>query len=110
MTYAIVKISGKQFKVAEGDTFLVNKIAGEKGSQLEFKEVYLLNSEDGIKIGQPLVAGVSVKAQVEEQVKGDKITVSKFKSKVRHRRKMGFRARLTKIKVLSISTGQKKTK
>lgn len=109
MTYAIVKIGGKQFKVEEGDTFLVNKIAGEKGSQLEFKEVYLLKSDSTVKIGQPTVSGVSVMAVIEEQVKGDKIMVSKFKSKVRHRRKMGFRAKLTKIKVLSISTGEKKT-
>lgn len=102
MTYAVVKIAGKQFKVQEGDTFLVNKIAGEKGSQLEFKEVYLLSSDRGIKIGQPIVSGVSVKAVIEEQVKGDKIMVSKFKSKVRHRRKMGFRAQLTRIKIIAI--------
>lgn len=110
MTYAVVKISGKQFKVKEGDLILVNKIIGEKGAKLEFKEVYLLNAEAGIKIGQPLVLGVSVKAEIVEQVKGDKIMVSKFKSKVRHRRKMGFRAKLTQIKITSIESGEKKVK
>ena len=110
MTYAIVKIGGKQFKVAEGDTFLVNKIAGEKGLQLEFKEVYLLNSDSGVKIGQPHVPGVSVKAVIEEQVKGDKIMVAKFKSKVRHRRKMGFRAKLTRIKIIAIKTEEDENK
>ncbi len=110
MTYAVVKISGKQFKVKEGDLILVNKIMGEKGAKLEFKEVYLLNAEADIKIGQPLVSGVSVKAEIVEQVKGDKIMVSKFKSKVRHRRKMGFRAKLTQIKITSIESGEKKVK
>lgn len=109
MTYAIVKISGKQYKVSEGDTLLVNKLVGEKGKEYDFGEVYLLKTDSQIKVGQPIVSDVSVKTVIEAQLKGEKIDVSKFKSKVRYRRKMGFRPLLTKIKITKIKTGGKET-
>lgn len=109
MTYAIVKISGKQYRVSEGDTLLVNKLVGEKGKEYDFGEVYLVKTDSQIKVGQPLVSDVSVKAVIEAQLKGEKIDVSKFKSKVRYRRKMGFRPLLTKIKITKIKTGGKET-
>ncbi|MCL5676144.1 MAG: 50S ribosomal protein L21 [Patescibacteria group bacterium] len=110
MKYAVVKINGKQYQVCQGQSLLVDKINKNKGEELEFKEVYLLNEEGKITVGQPLVNGVTVKAVVEEQIKGDKVVVAKYKSKVRYRRKKGFRAKLTQIKITSIETGEKKAK
>ncbi len=110
MISAIVKISGKQYQVREGDSLLVDRISQDKGSEVSFDQVYLLNIQGKIRVGQPLVSGVKVLAVVEEQLKGAKITVAKFKSKVRYRRKKGFRAQLTKIKIIKITTGQIETK
>ncbi len=104
MTYAVVKIAGKQYQVSEGETLLVNKLIGEKGKEYKFDEVYLLNTDGTIKIGTPVISGVSITAILEEQLKGEKITVFKYKSKVRYRRKMGFRPLLTRIKIVKINT------
>lgn len=102
MTYAVVLISGKQFLVSEGQVLEVDKIEGEKGKILEFSQVYLLNNDGQIQIGQPVVKGATVLATIEEQLKGPKIMVEKFKAKVRYRRKKGFRPLLTKIKITKI--------
>lgn len=99
--YAIVKIGGSQYKVAEGDEIQVDKIEGEKGKAVSFDEVLLLADEE-IKIGEPLVKGAQIKAKIIEQFKGDKIRVATFKAKSRYRRVKGFRPQLTKIKIEKI--------
>lgn len=103
MVYAVVKISGKQYKVSEGQIFEVDKLNGEKGKKLTFNEVLLLNDGKNIKIGQPHVTGAKVSAEILEQSKGKKLRVAKFKAKSRYRKIMGFRPLLTKIKILKIS-------
>jgi len=103
MVYAVVKISGKQYKVSEGETLDIDKIDSEKGKKLTFNEVLLLNNGKNIKVGQPYVAGTKVSAEILEQFKGKKLRVAKFKAKSRYRRVMGFRPELTKIKIIKIS-------
>jgi len=100
--YAIVKIGGSQYKVAEGDELQVDKIEGEKGKTVSFDEVLLLSDEE-IKIGEPLVKGAQIKAKIIEQFKGDKIRVATYKAKSRYRRVKGFRPLLTKIKIEKIT-------
>lgn len=98
MNYAIIKTGGKQYKVTEGQTLEVDKLQDEKG-KISFNEVLLLVSDKGVKIGKPTVAGEKIEAEILENVKGDKIRVSKYKSKVRYRRVIGFRAQYSKIKI-----------
>lgn len=99
--YAIVKIGGTQYKVAEGDEIEVDKIEGEKGKAVSFNEVLFLADEE-IKIGEPLVKGAQIKAKIIKQFKGDKIRVATYKAKSRYRRVKGFRPLLTKIKIEKI--------
>lgn len=100
--YAVIKITGSQCKVSEGDEIEVNKIEGEKDSSLIFEEVLLLADDKKIKVGQPLVKGVKVKAKIVDQFKGKKIRVATYKSKSRYRRVIGSRSLLTKIKIEKI--------
>ena len=102
MKYAVVKISGSQFKVAEGDELVVDKIEGKKGEIIDFQEVLLLVDGQKKKIGQPLVKGLGVKAKIVDQLKGKKIRVATYKAKSRYRRVKGHRSLLTKIKIEKI--------
>jgi large subunit ribosomal protein L21 len=108
MKYAIIKTGGKQYKVTEGDIIEVDRLPQEEG-QIFFDEVLLLVNDDGVKIGKPTVTGEKVEAKVLGSLKGVKVRVSKFKSKVRYRRVSGFRASLTKVQIEKISGASEKT-
>ena len=96
MNFAVVRVSGKQYLVEEGDTINIDKPS-------EIKEVLLLADDSGVKIGTPLVAGAVVKSEVVSSGLGSKIRVAKFKAKSRYRKVMGFRAKVTKLKITKIS-------
>lgn len=100
--FAVVKIGGTQYKVAEGDEIEVGKIEGEKGKLLTFNEVLLLVNEKKVKIGQPFVGRAKVEAKIVDQIKGEKIRVATYKAKTGYRRVKGFRPQLTKIKIQKI--------
>jgi large subunit ribosomal protein L21 len=100
--YAVVKIGGSQYKVAEGEMLAVAKLEGKKGQELKFEEVLLLVDEKKTLLGQPKVEGAKVKAEIVEQLKGKKIRVATYKAKSRYRRVKGFRPLLTRVKILSI--------
>lgn len=101
--FAIIETGGKQYKVKEGDIIKIDKINSSVGEKVKFYNVLLLAKDDKeIKIGQPYLKDAKVEIEVLEQAKGDKIKVIKYKSKVRYRRKVGFRPFYTKIKILKI--------
>jgi large subunit ribosomal protein L21 len=102
--YAVVKIAGFQYKVAEGDELEVNKIDSEKDKNIVLEEVLLIAEDGQLKVGQPLVKGAQVKAKILEQFKGKKIRVATYKAKSRQRRVKGFRPLLTKIKIEKITS------
>ena len=99
MDYAVIKSSGKQFKVKVGDVLELDRQDVKAGDKIVFEEVLLLVSDKNIKLGTPTIKGVKVKATVLEHTKGEKIYVSKFKSKVRYRRVTGHRQKLTEVKI-----------
>ena len=107
--YAVVEISGKQYKATPGSELLVDRLAVGKG-KTTFDRVLLLVDEADVKIGTPAVSGTSVVATILGEEKGDKVTVVKFRAKSRYRRKNGFRAFLTRIKIESIGKVEKPAK
>lgn len=110
MSYAIVLISGKQIQVRQDEIIEVAKIEAEKGKTLIFDKILFYSDGQKTLIGQPYVKDIQVEGEVLEQLKGKKIDVNKFKSKVRYRRKTGFRPRITRIKITSIGvSGERKT-
>lgn len=103
MNYAVIKSGGKQYKVTEGEVVEVDRLEVENGAKYTFPEVLLVRNEDQILIGDPYLKEASVVGKILEEVKGDKIHVFKFKSKIRYRRKIGFRPIYTKVGIESIS-------
>lgn len=103
MKYAVVKIAGFQYRVAEGDVIEVPNLGGKKGEKIDFPEVLLLSAES-LKIGTPYVTHAKVQAEVLENLKGKKIRVAVYKAKSRYRRLKGFRPQLTRIKISKITS------
>jgi large subunit ribosomal protein L21 len=101
--YAIVKTGGKQYKVTEGDTLLVEKLEGEPDTTVELTEVLMIQNEESITVGAPTVEGAKVTAQIVEQTKGPKINAITFKPKKNERKRYGHRQQLTRLRVESIN-------
>lgn len=108
--YAVIKTGGKQYRVAPDDILEIEKIAGEVGDRVEFSDVLMVGGDGELKIGQPVVSGASVAAEVLEQGRGEKIIVFKKKRRQNYRRKRGHRQDLTIIRILEILTDGKKSK
>jgi len=102
--YAIVETGGKQYRVKPGDTIAVERLTGEPGEVLDLGRVLLVagNGNGETRVGSPGVDGATVKAEVVEHARGEKIVVFRYKSKVRYRRKTGHRQALTRVRITDI--------
>ena len=100
--YAIIKTGGKQYKVSNGDVIYVEKLDAEENSTVEF-DVVAVATEDGLKVGTPLLKGAKVTGTVKKTGKGKKITVMTYKPKKGEKRKMGHRQPYTKVEIGNIS-------
>ena len=96
--YAIIQTGGKQYKVQPGDTVSVELLKAEPGATVELTNVLMVAGDDGVKMGEAL-QGAVVRATVVAQTKGPKLTIFKYKPKIRFRRKTGHRQPLTRLKI-----------
>ncbi len=102
VVYAIVKAGGRQEKVSVGDTLVVDKLADEIGSTVEFQPVMVVDGET-INTDPAKLAKVSVKAEVVDDAKGPKITIVKYKNKTGYRKRQGHRQPLSVVKITEIA-------
>lgn len=90
--YAVIETGGKQYRVEQGMLLEHERTNGvEPGESIEFDRVLLLVDEAGVRVGEPYLDDVTVKGEVREEGRGDKIIVYKYKSKKGYRRKRGHR-------------------
>lgn len=101
-TIAVIKTGGKQYKVSEGDVLTVERLEHES-EKITFDEVLLVSSGTEAKIGQPLVQGAKVDAEVIDEGLGKKKMVFRYKNKTRYKKKKGHRQPFTKVKITAIS-------
>ena len=97
--YAIVECGGRQYRAEEGHTFSVEKLSQEVGEQVDLNNVLLLANGDDVRVGQPTIEGVTVRATVVDQYRGQKIFVWKYKPKKRYRRRQGHRQSYTRLRI-----------
>ena len=100
--YAIIKTGGKQYKVAEGDVIMVEKLAAGEGEAVVFDQVLTVVNDADVKIGTPVVEGAKVTGKVEAQGKDKKILVFKYKAKSNYRKRQGHRQPCTKVVIEKI--------
>ena len=106
--YAIVEISGQQFKVVKDQKIFVHRLDEKEGSEVSFDKVLLLDDGKDIKVGSPKVNGVYVDAKIINHLKGDKIFVFKKKRRKGYRVKNGHRQYLSEIQISNISSSKVK--
>jgi large subunit ribosomal protein L21 len=105
VTYAIIKLAGKQYRVHAGERLLVDRLHEEDGATIS--PAVLLVGGDGTPALDP---DVKVTARVLGAVKGPKIRIGKYKKRTGYRRHTGFRASLTQIEIESIGAAKKPTR
>jgi large subunit ribosomal protein L21 len=99
--FAIVKIAGQQFRVQKNQTLYVPHVEGKAGDALEFGEVLLTTGADGqLSVGAN--ARATIKAEILDQVLGDKVIAFKMKRRKGFRKKHGHRTRYTQIRISDI--------
>ena len=98
--FAVVKISGKQFKVEKDQTLYVPKVGGNAGDKVEFSDVIMSDDNGNLKFSNN---GLKVRAEIVDQVQGDKVIAYKQKRRKGFRKKHGHRTHYTKIKINEIA-------
>jgi large subunit ribosomal protein L21 len=104
VVYAVVKAGGSQHKVAVGDTFTINRLAGAAGDKVALPAILLVDGETVTSDAKAL-AKVTVTGEIVEHAKGPKIHIHKFKNKTGYHKRQGHRQPLTSVVVRDISKG-----
>lgn len=99
--YAVIETGGKQYQVQEGDIVFVEKLDAE--GEINFDKVILVSKDDGIVVGSPYVANVSVKATILKTSRAKKITVFTYKPKKSVKKKQGHRQPYSQVRIDSIN-------
>ena len=98
--FAVVALSGTQYKVCPDDTIVVDKMAGvDIGDQIDIKDVLLVGSKKTTMVGHPYVAGSKVVASVEEMAKDKKVISFKTRRRKASKRLRGFRRQITVLRI-----------
>ena len=101
--YAVITTGGKQYFVHQGEKLQVEKLDAEVGKTMTFDALLVADSDGSkIQVGAPVVSGVKVTAKVVEHGRDEKISVIKYKRKVRYRRNVGHRQPFTILEIEKI--------
>jgi large subunit ribosomal protein L21 len=101
--YAVIRTGGKQYRVAQGDSVEVEKLAGDIGENITLSDVLLVADGENVSVGAPIVEGASVTAKITGQYKGTKILVFKYRPKKRIRVRRGHRQYITRLQIVAIN-------
>ena len=106
--YAIVEISGRQFKVEKKQKLFVNRLDAQEGKKVSFENVLMVNDGAKFSVGTPNVSGAQVDAKVLKHLKSDKVIVFKKKRRKGYKVRNGHRQAITEIEISDILTGMTK--
>jgi large subunit ribosomal protein L21 len=102
--YAVVETGGKQYKVEQGTSLLVDRLDAKEGDKVALRPVMF--RDDSVLAAPKELEKVKVEAKVSEHLRGPKIKVFKYKAKKGYRRRAGHRSELTKLEVTSLKMGK----
>jgi large subunit ribosomal protein L21 len=104
--HAVIVTGGKQYRVKEGQSIKVEKLAEDMGNSIEFDKVLMLSDGETAQVGAPYLAGCTVQAQVVGHGRGLKITIIKVKRRKHHRKTQGHRQAYTELKITGIRSAK----
>ncbi|MCK9247135.1 MAG: 50S ribosomal protein L21 [Anaerolineaceae bacterium] len=102
MKYAVVEAGGKQYRAEVGKRLTVDLLPAEIGEEVTLDKVVLIVDDDTVTVGTPYIKGASCKTTVDDQIKGKKILVFKYKPRINYRKRSGHRQKYTRLLVDSI--------
>ena len=97
--YAVIKTGGKQYKVAAGEKLKVEQIPADVGAQVLLDQVLMVGDEASVRLGQPTVAGASVKATVLSHGRGEKLRIFKMRRRKHYQKHQGHRQGYTELQI-----------
>jgi large subunit ribosomal protein L21 len=97
--YAVIRSGGKQYRVSQGGSLRVERLAGDVGASITLDDVLMIGGEGDVKIGTPKLDGAQITGTIVAQGRGDKIRVFKMKRRKGYRRTQGHRQDYTEIRV-----------
>ncbi len=100
--YAVVVTGGKQYRVSEGTTLVVDRVAGDVGAKLVLERVLMVGGGDKVAVGAPVVAGAAVEATIVSHDKGQKTESMRYIHRQRRRKTKNGRASLSTIQITQI--------
>ena len=101
--YAVVKTGGKQYRITPGEKVKVEQIAADVGAEVVLDQVLMVGEGDSVRVGQPTVAGATVKATVLSHGRGDKVEIFKMRRRKHYQKHQGHRQNYTEIQIVSIN-------
>lgn len=101
--YAVIKSGGKQHRVSVGETLKVELLKAEVGATLNIEEVLMVVNGSDVKIGQPVVTGASVVAEVVSHGRGKKVRIVKHRRRKHYHKEQGHRQWYTELKISAIN-------
>ena len=101
--YAVLETGGKQYRVAAGDTLEIELLPVTPGQVHTFDRVLLMNKEGNVTVGNPVIAGATIKADIVSHIRGDKVVAFKMRRRKGYHKKIGHRQELTVVKVTEIN-------
>lgn len=102
--FAIIKTGGKQYRVSEGSLLRVEKLEGEAGNTVTLDHVLVIGEGSSLTVGEPLVKGATVIAEIVNQIRDKKVLIFKKIRRHNYRRKNGHRQELSILKIKEIKT------
>ena len=100
--YAVIKTGGKQYKVAAGEKLKVEQIPADVGAQVILDQVLMVGDDASVRLGQPTVAGASVKATVLSHGRGEKLRIFKMRRRKHYQKHQGHRQNYTELRIEAI--------
>ena len=97
--YAVIRTGGKQYKVAPGEKLKIEQIRADVGAEVILDQVLMVGDGASVRLGQPVVAGASVKATVLAHGRGDKVTIFKMRRRKHYQKHQGHRQSYTELKI-----------
>ena len=103
--FAIIKTGGKQYRVSAGQVLRVESINADPGATIDFDQVLMINDQDNVDVGAPIIKGATVKAEVVNHGRFPKIEIIKMKRRKHHMKRQGHRQNFTEVKITEIKRG-----
>ncbi len=100
--YAVIRSGGKQYRVTPGEKLKVETLPADVGAEVVLDEVLMIGEGESVRLGQPILAGATVKAIVVGHGRGDKVTIFKMRRRKHYQKHQGHRQNYTELKIDSI--------